>query len=165
MDIQLGENLFFFLVHPAKMSYPRTNTWCCIFGYNWQILSSLVSKIESVTVGLSPLCFGFYVDRPYVNYGDIFWLNEDEKVNCQPDISVLSSVQADSSCSACLTTGRSERAFSAWTRAATSLQWIAAQLHLVYARVCAVVCGYEAGVHMSGVFVPPSLSSMWITRN
>lgn len=97
----------------------------------------------------------FYVNRPRVNYGWICWIDKDEKVHYQPDIGIRSSVQADSSCSACLTTGQSERPFSAWTRACTSQRWIAGQLHLAYARVCVSAWAW-AGVHMSGVFVPPS---------
>lgn len=81
----------------------------------------------------------FYVNWPYVNSDKKMWLDKDEKVPHQPDSSILSSVQADSSCQACLTTGQSERPFSAWTRACTSQQWIAGQLHLVYARVCVSV--------------------------
>lgn len=108
---------------------------------NILITTSFVLEIKSVTyLWLCPLCFIVLCELSVCQlWPKEMWLDKDEKVPQQPDSSILSSVQADSSCQACLTTGQSERPFSAWTRACTSQQWIAGQLHLVYARVCVSV--------------------------
>ena len=72
----------------------------------------------------------------------------------------LSSVQADRQLLGMFHHGHSERAFSAKTRAPTSQQWIALQLHLVDARVC--VCVWWWGSSEWGLCPTRPILAVWL---